>query len=212
MRNSQFHGLSDAEREHLGGCEYRAIQLLSWMVPLYFVLFQLLGCLGIGAYVANNRADTARRNGLDPWWVGSFNAVSAFNNSGMSLLDANMVAFQTSIYMLITMSLLILAGNTCYPIFLRLIVWTFYKLVPDNESWGEFSNTLKFLLDHPRRCYTNLFPAQHTWWLLISVIGLNGVDWIAFEVLNVSRALLGISSSYLPHSASLPRCQHPSEL
>ena len=24
-------------------------------------------------------------------WVGAFNAISAFNNSGMSLLDANMV-------------------------------------------------------------------------------------------------------------------------
>ena len=25
-------------------------------------------------------------------WLGAFNAVSAFNNSGMSLLDANMVS------------------------------------------------------------------------------------------------------------------------
>lgn len=133
-RNSQFHGLSDAEREHLGGCEYRAIQLLAWLVPLYFVLFQFFGCLGLGAYVANNKRSVTESNGLNPWWVGSFNAVSAFNNSGMSLLDANMVAFQTSIYTLITMSLLILAGNTCYPIFLRLIIWTFYKLTPKNES------------------------------------------------------------------------------
>ncbi|KAF2494101.1 hypothetical protein BU16DRAFT_591035 [Lophium mytilinum] len=186
-RNSQFHGLSEAQRDHLGGCEYRAIRLLSWVVPLYFVLFQLLGCLGIGAYVAHNKASVTERNGLNPWWVGSFNAVSAFNNSGMSLLDANMVAFQTSIYMLITMGLLILAGNTCYPIFLRLIVWVFYKLVPNGESWSETRKTLKFLLDHPRRCYTNLFPSQHTWWLLVSVVALNGIDWLAFEVLNIGN-------------------------
>lgn len=55
-------------------------------------------------------------------WVGAFNAISAFNNSGMSLLDANMTAFQTAYYMLLTMGLCILAGNTCYPIFLRLIM------------------------------------------------------------------------------------------
>ena len=103
----------------------------------------------------------------------------------MSLLDANMVAYQTSAYMLITMSLLILAGNTCYPIFLRLIVWTLLKIMPDNEFWCESRKTLQFLLDHPRRCYTNLFPSPHTWWLLVSVIGLNGVDWAAFEILNV---------------------------
>jgi hypothetical protein len=96
-RNSQFHHLSEKERRQLGGYEYEAIQLLSWLVPTYFILFQFLGCLGLGAYVAYNRAAVARQNGLNPWWVGSFNAVSAFNNSGMSLLDANMVAFQTSI-------------------------------------------------------------------------------------------------------------------
>ena len=30
-------------------------------------------------------------NSLIDRWVGAFNAISAFNNSGMSLLDANMV-------------------------------------------------------------------------------------------------------------------------
>jgi Trk-type K+ transport system membrane component len=119
-------------------------------------------------------------------WFGAFNAISAFNNSGMSLLDANMVPFQTSIYMLLTMGGLILAGNTCYPIILRLIIWTLLKLMPAGERWEADRQTLEFLLRHPRRCYTNLFPARHTWWLLCSVICLNGIDWAAFEVLNVS--------------------------
>ncbi|KAF1955315.1 TrkH-domain-containing protein [Byssothecium circinans] len=186
-RNSNFHHLSEEERQKLGGYEYRAICLLSWLVPAYYLLFQLFGCLGIGAYVAMSKPLVARENGLNPWWVGSFNAVSAFNNSGMSLLDANMVAFQTSIYMLITMGLLILAGNTCYPIFLRLIVWTLLKLMPSCESWDHHRKTLQFLLDHPRRCYTNLFPSRHTWWLLACVVCLNGIDWVAFEVLNIGN-------------------------
>ena len=107
----------------------------------------------------------------------------------MSVLDANMTAFQTGYYLLITMSLLILAGNTCYPIFLRLIVWTMLKIVErlDGEIWAERAATLRFLLDHPRRCYTNLFPAQHTWWLLLMVITLNGIDWAAFEILNIGN-------------------------
>jgi potassium uptake Trk family protein len=179
--------LTEKERRELGGYEYRAVRLLAWLVPTYFVLFQLLGCLGLGAYVANNKASVALENGLNPWWVGSFNAVSAFNNSGMSLLDANMTAFQTSIYMLLTMSFLILAGNTCYPIFLRLIVWTFLKILPENERWTDYRKTLHFLLDHPRRCYTNLFPARHTWWLLLAVIVLNGIDWMGFELLNIGN-------------------------
>lgn len=211
-RNSQFHGLTDKERERLGGYEYRAVSLLAWLVPLYFVLFQLLGCLGCAAWVAYNQPDTAQENGLNPWWVGAvcflclvlvqahadrksqFNAVSAFNNSGMSLLDANMVAFQTSVYLLLTMGFLILAGNTCYPIFLRLIVWTMFKIVnrlgKNSEIWAERARTLRFLLDHPRRCYTNLFPSQHTWWLLLSVITLNGIDWAGFEILNIGNTAL----------------------
>ena len=191
-RNSQFHGLSEKEREALGGYEYRAVQFLAWIVPAYFVLWQLLGCLGCAAWIATNRPGTAIANGLNPWWLGAFNAVSAFNNSGMSLLDANMTAFQSAYYLLITMGLLILAGNTCFPIFLRLIVWTMWKFVDrfESEIWKERARTLRFLLDHPRRCYTNLFPSQHTWWLLMAVIVLNGVDWAAFEVLNIGNKLL----------------------
>ena len=197
-RNSQFHGLTAKEREALGGCEYRAVSLLAWLVPAYFVLWQLLGCLGCAAWVAHNRPSIAQENGLDPWWVGAFNAVSAFNNSGMSLLDMNMIAFQTSYYMLITMGLLILAGNTCYPIFLRLIVWCMHKvssrLQDRSRAWSQRASTLRFLLDHPRRCYTNLFPSQHTWWLLVSVITLNGVDWAGFEILNIGNKQLDESN------------------
>ncbi|OJD35784.1 cation transporter [Diplodia corticola] len=198
-RNSQFHHLTEEEREALGGAEYKAIKVLCIIVPLYFILWQLLACIGIGAYIALNRSDTALRNGLNPWWVGAFNAVSAFNNSGMSLLDANMTAFQTAYYMLLTMGVLILAGNTCYPVFLRLIVWSMQKALPATERWDDLRHTLQFLLDHPRRCYTNLFPSQHTWWLLLSVITLNAIDWAAFEVLNIGNKAI----SDLPTAAEI---------
>ena len=66
-RNSQFSSLTLAERERLGGVEYRAVTFLSIIVPMYFFLWQFLGCLGLGAYVANNRASTALDNGLNPW-------------------------------------------------------------------------------------------------------------------------------------------------
>jgi len=70
-RNSQFHSLTLAERERLGGVEYRAVTLLEVIVPLYFVLWQLLGCLGLGAWVAYNAADTTLQNGLNPWYLAS---------------------------------------------------------------------------------------------------------------------------------------------
>jgi Trk-type K+ transport system membrane component len=92
-QNSQFHGLTTEERERLGGCEYRALRVLSVIVPLYFVLWQLLGCLALGAWINHNLPGPPLENGINPWWQGIFNGASAFNDPGMSLLDANMILF-----------------------------------------------------------------------------------------------------------------------
>ena len=67
-RNSQFAGLTLAEREQLGGAEYRALTFLAVLVPAYFILWQLLGCLGLGAYVAHNRVDATKVNAENPWY------------------------------------------------------------------------------------------------------------------------------------------------
>lgn len=93
-RNSQFYGLTSAEREELGGVEYKAVSLLSWIVSLYFFLFLILGIIGVGFWLQVNHPEITRVNGLDPFWTGAFFAVSAFVNSGMSLLDKNMTALQ----------------------------------------------------------------------------------------------------------------------
>lgn len=66
-RNSQFSGLSLAEREKIGGVEYRAVTYLAVIVPLYFVLWQLLGCIGLGAYVASKRTSATEVNAENPW-------------------------------------------------------------------------------------------------------------------------------------------------
>lgn len=66
-RNSQFSSLTLAERERLGGVEYRAVTILAVIVPLYFVLWQLLGCIGLGWYVANNRTEATKVNAENPW-------------------------------------------------------------------------------------------------------------------------------------------------
>jgi Trk-type K+ transport system membrane component len=108
----------------------------------------------------------------------------------MSLLDANMVAFNGSVFMLLSMSLFILAGNTCFPVFLRLITWSLLKFIPDDPKRAERRLTLQFLLDHPRRCFTHLFPSGQTWWLFWSVVFLNGIDCIMFVLLNVSLTRL----------------------
>ncbi|OJJ45738.1 hypothetical protein ASPZODRAFT_152742 [Penicilliopsis zonata CBS 506.65] len=186
-RNSQFYGLTPAEREQLGGVEYKAVSFLSVIVPTYFFSFLFLGIMGMGAWVAINHPEVARENGLSPFWTGAFFACSAFNNSGMALLDANMTAFQTNAYPLLTMSILILGGNTLYPCFLRFIIWTMRLVLPNRPYFQEWRVVLNFILDHPRRVYTNLFPSRHTWYLLGTIIVLNGIDWAGFELLSIGN-------------------------
>ena len=68
-RNSHFSNLSLAEREELGGAEYRAITFLAVIVPLYYISWQLLGCIGLGAYVASKRASETEVNAENPWYI-----------------------------------------------------------------------------------------------------------------------------------------------
>ncbi|KAE8554261.1 hypothetical protein EYB25_002799 [Talaromyces marneffei] len=195
-RNSQFHGLTASEREKLGGVEYKAICLLSIIVPLYFVLFNVLGFIGLGTWLAVNRPNVARENGLNPFWTGSFLAISAFGNNGMSLLDLNMTALQTCSYVLLTMGFLILAGNTLYPCFLRFSIWTMRHVLPRTKWCEEWKIVLDFILDHPRRVYTHLFPKRHTWYLLATIILFNGIDWAGFEVLSIGNTAVQSLGGY----------------
>ncbi|KAJ4418037.1 hypothetical protein N0V82_005791 [Gnomoniopsis sp. IMI 355080] len=192
-RNAQFHDLTTQEREQLGGYEYRALKLLSIVVPLYFALWQLLGSISLGAWIAYNKSEITIANGLNPWWTGIFFGVSAFNNSGMGLLDANMIPFQNSYFVLIVMGALILAGNTAYPVLLRFIFWSMAKmlsLTTEEENFKDFKGTLQLILKYPRRVYTNMFPARQTWWLLFMVVLLNFMDWISFEILNLGNPII----------------------
>lgn len=192
-RNAQFHDLTASEREHLGGTEYCALKVLSVAVPVYFFAWQIFGCIGLGAWIAINQPQPALDNGINPWWNGIFNGASAFNNSGMSVLDANMIPYGSSYFVLIVMGAMILAGNTAYPVFLRFWLWGILKLLnllTYESSYQNLKETLEYILKYPRRVYTNLFPSRATWWLLFMLFVLNGTDWVAFEVLNFGNPKL----------------------
>jgi len=45
--------------------------------------------------------------------------------------------------------------------------------------------TFAFLLDHPRQCFTLLFPSSATWWLFAVLFILNALDLFFFLVLDL---------------------------
>lgn len=102
-----------------------------------------------------------------------YSAQTMFNNLGLTLTPDSMATFRDATWPMLVMTFLALAGNTCYPVLLRLLVWALSKVIPSNSVAQE---PLQFLLDHPRRCYTLLFPSRPTWVLFGIVVLLNLID------------------------------------
>ncbi|TFK74624.1 TrkH-domain-containing protein [Pluteus cervinus] len=191
-RNSAFHWLTSEQLEELGGVEYRALNALLWLVAGYHILTQLISFVVIAPYISTARwADVFRPplqiNTLNPSWFALFQVVSAYTNTGTSLVDQSMVPFQKAYPMIVFMIFLILAGNTCFPIFLRFLIWIITKLVPKTSRMNE---TLHFLLDHPRRCFVYLFPSHQTWFLLTIVLILSSLDWFFFMILDIGNPII----------------------
>ncbi len=86
------------------------------------------------------------------------------------------------------MMFLAYAGNTCYPILLRLVIWIMSKLAQDHSALQE---SLQFLLEHPRRCYTLLFPSRPTWILFGVLFLLNLVDTALILALDLDNPEIG---------------------
>nr|XP_019049169.1 potassium ion transporter [Kwoniella bestiolae CBS 10118]OCF28099.1 potassium ion transporter [Kwoniella bestiolae CBS 10118] len=182
-RNSMFHSLTTEQMDELGGVEYRALRVLLYIVVGYFIIFQLAAFVIIAPYIsAQGRYDSvfeAQPRLVRIPWFALFQSVSAFSNTGMSLCDLSMVPFQGAYLMIVVLIILIFAGNTA---FVSLISALIYQLVPKTSRASE---SLKFLLDHPRRCFVYLFPSTQTWVLLFVLITLTAIDWVSFLVLDI---------------------------
>jgi potassium uptake Trk family protein len=111
------------------------------------------------------------------------------DNLGFTLTPDSMVSFQDAEFPLIVMSFLAYAGNTCYPCLLRLVIWIISKFCPEGSSTKE---TLSFLLDHPRRCYTLLFPSRPTWVLFGVLFVLNFIDVLLIIVLDLDNPTVNV--------------------
>ncbi|TVY13687.1 Low-affinity potassium transport protein [Lachnellula arida] len=188
-RNSAFVDLNESQREELGGIEYRSLKSLALILTVYFWGFTIFGVVCLLPWIMHDARYTAVVNadGQGKVWWGIFTANSAFTDLGYTLTPDSMNSFAEAIWPLLLMSFLIIIGNTGFPIMLRIIIWVTSKYVPkDSGIWEE----LKFLLDHPRRCFTLLFPSQATWWLFWILVVLNGVDLLFFVVLDLGNTVV----------------------
>ncbi|KAF1918925.1 cation transport protein-domain-containing protein [Ampelomyces quisqualis] len=184
-RNSNFVDLSEEQREELGGIEYRALKMLALVLTVYFVGFHLLGMACLTPWIRHTPTYRAvvEKVGINPYWWGIFTPASMFNDLGFTLTPDSMISFQFAVLPLVLGTFLIIIGNTGFPCMLRFVIWLCSICMPKGSAkWEE----LRFLLDHPRRCFTLLFPSKANWWLFWVLIGLNGIDLIFFIILDLN--------------------------
>jgi potassium uptake Trk family protein len=97
-------------------------------------------------------------------------------------MDYSQVSFRDATWPMLLMTFLAFAGYNFHPILLRGIIWMAHKVGP-----AHMRDSLKFLLDHPRRCYTLLFPHNATWVLLGILVILNLADVLLIILLDLNN-------------------------
>ena len=184
-RNSAFIDLTEEQREELGGIEYRSLKTLAVILVAYFVLFHLFGVITFLPWIIRTDPWASLLDSLSisrVWW-GIFTPATCFNDLGFTLTPDSMISFQDAVMPLTIGSYLIIIGNTGFPCMLRFVIWILSKFA---EPETPFHEELQFLLDHPRRCFTLLFPSQATWILFGILVALNGIDVIFFITLDLN--------------------------
>ena len=184
-RNSTFSNLNQDDREVLGGIEYRSLRTLLKIVVGYYLGLTFFGIIGLLPWILHAPAKyqeyLASQGQGNVWWA-FYSVQTMINNLGFTLTPDSMISFRDAKWPMLLMTFLAFAGETCYPIFLRLVLWTYWKLAPKQSSVRE---SLRFLLDHPRRCYTLLFPSGVTWTLFGIIFAMNFIDVLFIVTLDL---------------------------
>lgn len=192
-RNGQFFDLTEEQREFLGGVEYRALRLLFVLVSVYFVVFQVLGAIALGAWMSVHGANAAAVNTQNPWWTGIFLCISSFNNAGMTLLDAGIAAFDGDAFVLTVVTVLALAGNYAFPAFIRITVFLcsfILKRTTDDDEYSHWKDALDFILKYPRRLFMLMFPSRANLVFVAICTTLGMLNWVLLLILSIGNSVL----------------------
>ncbi|KAI0638942.1 TrkH-domain-containing protein [Trametes polyzona] len=217
-RNGDFHTeeLTDEQLEELGGIEYRALKLLSYIVILYFIGTQMISFILIAPWLSTTHSYddvfAAQPRLVNKSWFTMFQVVAAYTGGGMSLVDQGMVPFQRAYLMVFALLFVILAGNHGLPIFLRFVIWIYTKVTKPGSATDL---ALDFLLDHPRRCFLYLFPSHVTWYLVATLVIFTIFELVCFIVLDIgldvteslppgTRVVAGLFQSFAVRASGFP--------
>jgi len=178
-----------SQRHHLP--EYRVLKSLFRIVVMYFVGNHVIctALLIIWAQYTPSAYQIFVANNKTTYQFGAFVTFTGFANAGFTTFPDNLMSFSHFAFPLLICAYLTLAGNTAFPIFMRMIVWCLYKTASRRNK-----PVYEHLLNHPRRYFTHMFLSRQTYWLFITLVIINSVQFFAFIILDwTSRAIDGFN-------------------
>ncbi|KAF8704583.1 TrkH potassium transport family, partial [Rhizoctonia solani] len=181
--------LDEDDLEKMGGDEYNALVVLSWIVAGHYFVNHMIAFIILAPYSAKvplvrdviEAQNQSSGRTLNTTWFALFSVISAYANAGLTVVDTSLTQMSSAYLMIFVIIWLILVGATAFPLSLRFIVWVGTKIFRN----GSTSKGLKFLLRHPRRCFMYLFPSHQSWYLLFTLVVIFILDWAAYLTFNI---------------------------
>ena len=169
------------EMEIMSDQTSRILKMLIVTIFLYAFCIELFAFLLMGAYLQSEEGPhrVMVLNGVDSgWWWAIFHTISYFQNAGFSLFASSLMPFANDRVISLTCTFIVVAGNTLYPIFLRVVLRVVSIVVPSRSLRDDIDE----LLRNPRYFYQLLFPLRGTLALLAFWVAITLAEWCIFFV------------------------------
>jgi hypothetical protein len=180
-----------------------ALESVAAAVALYVLLWHVLGSAAFESCYAAEGAHLPllQARGISPAWLAIFLVSSALNNTGLSLLDDSLISIALRPQSLMVLAAAILAGNTAWPVALRVMlrIWVSLCGAVGGEAAAAWRccRGVRYALAHPQRCYHLLFDARRTAAVAAAVVLL-----LAFQLIFIYATSLGKATADLTELAA----------
>lgn len=169
----------------------RSVKCLGYVIFGYFAVIHVLGFLLVLLYITHVPTSSAPLNkkGINIVLFSMSITVASFANAGLVPTNENMVIFSKNSGLLLLLSGQILAGNTLFPLFLRLLIWFLGRLTKVKE--------LRLMIKNPEEMhFGNLLRRSPTIFLSSTVVGLVAAAATLFCTVDWNSSVFDGLSSY----------------
>lgn len=187
-RQKSEDGMSQRQRKRIKDIlSYRPppatdIEYLALRAILFIVVFTGLSTVMISFLILSVHLQISytsqQLDGMSPWWVGLFLAITGFNNVGIAPFPDNMARFISDPLVCLLIAFLIMVGNTCFPAVIRMIVYMLFRFGPKRHKL-----IFKYLLLNHHHLTHHLYPSLQTRLYLMTTLVLQALGIaIAFSL------------------------------